>query len=89
MYPLTAQQNSLKPEQHVLPQSQPAFPHWQMAAYAVMGLSARSRPEPMATALPTKAERLIRLRRERRAAMARAVRLTSCVDTLTAVWHHE
>jgi hypothetical protein len=29
--PLTAQQNSENPEQHVLPQPQPVFPHSQIA----------------------------------------------------------
>src|SRR6516164_6189347 len=85
LYPLTAQQNSLKPAQHVLPQSQPVFPQSQIAPYAVIGLRARSRPEPIATALPTKAERLMRLRRDRRASRARAVRATSSVVTLMAV----
>ena len=36
--PLTAQQNSEKPEQQVLPQPQPALPHSQIEPYAVPGL---------------------------------------------------
>src|ERR1700685_2111300 len=82
--PLTAQQNSENPEQQVLPQPHPALPHSQIEPYAVPGRRARSRPEPTATALPTKADRLMRLRRDRRPSRARAVRATSAVEMLTA-----
>src|SRR5271156_5174481 len=82
--PVTAQQNSENPEQQVLPQPQPALPHSQIDPYAVPGRSARSRPDPTATALPTKADRLMRLRRDRRPSSTRAVRCTSAVEMLMA-----
>jgi hypothetical protein len=59
---LTEQQNSDHPAQHVVPQPQDEFPHVQMAPYAVPGLSSSSTPEPTTTALPTMAERLMKLR---------------------------
>jgi hypothetical protein len=62
--PLTEQQNSLNPSQHCEPQSHAELPHPQIAPYAEPGFRARSMPAPTATALPTKAERLMKLRRE-------------------------
>jgi hypothetical protein len=78
---LIEQQNSENPEQQVEPQPHEALPQVHTAPYAVPGWSRSSTPEPTATALPTIAERLMKLRRDNRDARNVEARFTSAVLT--------
>jgi hypothetical protein len=79
---LIEQQNSENPAQHVVPHPHDVLAQVHTAAYAVPGRRRRSIPEPTATALPTTADRLMKLRRESRVARNVDARSTSVVVTV-------